>query len=57
MKPRQPRVPVRWGFVLMSGLVVALVGAVAFHFASKAVSAHPEYRTSAVTLVKRALAP
>jgi hypothetical protein len=55
MKPRQPRVPVRWGFVLMMGIVVlGVVGAAAYYGSAK-LSADPEARKSAISFVKRTI--
>ena len=55
MKPRQPRVPVRWGFVLVSGAVVAAVIGVAVYYGSAAVSADPKFQKNAISLVRRTL--
>ena len=55
MKPRQPRVPVRWGFVLISGAIVfGALGAVAY-YCSSAVAGDSELRKGAISFVKRAL--
>jgi len=57
MKPRQPRVSVRWGFVLASGVIVlAVIGAVV-HYGSAAVSANPPFQKHAIAFVKRTLSP
>lgn len=55
--PRQPRVPVRWGFVLASGLVMLAVIGAAVHFGSAVVSANPEFQKNAIAFVKRTLSP
>ena len=54
---RQPRVPVRWGFVLMSGIVVLTVIGAAIHYGSGAVSGSPEFQKNAVGFIKRVLTP
>ena len=55
MKPAQPRVPVRWGFVLTMGLIVEPpVGAAAYYFFSDAVADQTSQK-SAIGFVKRVL--
>ena len=57
MSQRQPRVPVRWGFVLMMGVVVAALGWALLHFGGSAVADNPEYEKGAVAWIKRHLLP
>lgn len=49
--PRQPRVPVRWGFVLMMGVVVFGVLGTALYYGSS----DSQLRKDAVQVIKRTL--
>ena len=57
MKERQPRVPVRWGFVLGAGVVVLAIGWAVLHFGGSAVAENPEYKDGAVAWIKKHLLP
>jgi hypothetical protein len=57
MKARQPRVPVRWGFVLMSGIVVLGIIGGAIYYGSGSVASNPQARQSVIGFVKRIVVP
>lgn len=53
--PRRERVPVRWGFVLMAGVVVfGILGAVAWYGIGP-LSEDSQFRKDAISFVKRTL--
>jgi hypothetical protein len=53
--PRRERVPVRWGFVLMTGVVVfGVIGAIAWYGVGP-LSEDSQVRNDAISWVKRTL--
>lgn len=53
MKQKAERVPVRWGFVVPAGIVVAAVVGGAVYFGVSAAAKDPQYRKNAIETVKR----
>lgn len=53
--PRQPRVPVRWGFVLMVGTIVFAVLGTAVYYGWEPITSDPRVRKNVDQVIKRTL--